>query len=326
MDFWFLFKKCVSLYLHPLAICLEAIVIGVVLVGFSRKQFRKPQGKFRKWIRRFAGDLGLAAIIAGVFFLYLCSIKPVANPLIFTLEKRYPPLPLSETTDVDLAKMAPAYILVLGGGHRFDPLKPPTSQLASSALARTVEGVRLTRLFPKATLVFTGQPEEVRAMTETAVSLGVAAERIVSEQESRDTLDHPEKVRPIIAGERFFLVTSGTQMPRAMATFQAAGYEPVAAACDLWVWPNIGDMSRFEPESYIPHVEHLGMTNLAVHEYLGMAWNRLTSMEGQRSMPQPETPEAKPVLPVAREAPAPLKRKPAEPVLPLPLPEPVQTP
>ncbi|MCB1232148.1 MAG: YdcF family protein [Verrucomicrobiae bacterium] len=281
MDFWFIFKKGLSIYIHPLTIAMELIVLGVVMIGFSRRRRRKKPGKFIAWLKKASGDWGVAAVICGVFFLFLASIKPVAEPLVFGLEKQYPPPKLDQLTDRQLAEVAPDYIVVLAGGERFDPGKPATSQLTFAALARVNEGVRLARLFPKATVVFTGQPEEVRAMTESAIDLGVAKERIVGESESRDTEDHPRFLRPIIGDSRFFLVTSGTHMPRAMALFEAGGYDPVPASCDLWVWPRFGDESPYQPEYFIPKVESLWMTNTAFHEYLGLAWARLVEARGE---------------------------------------------
>ena len=283
MDFWFLFKKSVSLYVHPLTIAMELIVTGVVLIGFSRRIFRKPPGKFSRWLRQASGNLGMAAVISGVFFLFMVSIKPVADPLVFSLEKQYPPLRLDQMTDSQIEAVAPEFIVVLAGGERYDPDKPPTSQLSYAALARVNEGVRLGLLFPKATIVFTGQPDEVRAMTEAIVSLGISRDRIQSENESRDTKDHPRFLRPILGEARFFLVTSGTHMPRAMALFEAEAFEPVAAACDFWVWPNFGTESPYTPENFIPKVEHLWMSHTAFHEYMGLAWAKLHEAEERRA-------------------------------------------
>ncbi len=274
MDFWFLFKKGLSIYIHPLTIAMELIVAGVVLIGLSRRRTRKEPGKFGRWLKRASGDFGVAGVIAGVLFLFLASIKPVADPLVFTLEKQYPPLRLDQMSEEEIVAVAPEFIVVLAGGERFDPEKPPTSQLSYAALARVNEGVRLSRVFPRATMVFTGQPDEVRAMTEAVIDLGVARERIQSESESRDTKDHPRYLRPILGEARFLLVTSGTHMPRAMILFKAEGYEPIAAACDLWGWPRFGDISPYEPENFIPKVECLWMTHTAFHELLGLAWAR----------------------------------------------------
>ena len=282
MDFWFLLKKGVSIYVHPLTIAMELIVLGVILIGFSRRRGRKKPGDFLRWLKRVSGDLGVAGVIGGVFFLFLASIKPIADPLVFSLEKKYPPLRFDNMTDREIASVAPEYILVLAGGERFDPGKPPTSQLTFAALARVNEGVRLARMFPKATLVFTGQPDEVRAMTESAIDLGVAKDRIVSESESRDTKDHPRFVRPLIGDARFLLVTSGTHMPRAMALFEADGFEPIAASCDLWVWPKFNEENPYRPENFIPRIEHLWMTHTAFHEYLGIAWAKLLEANLER--------------------------------------------
>lgn len=274
MDFWFIFKKGLSIYLHPLTIAMELIVVGVVLIGFSRRRTRKEPGKFGRWLKRVSGDFGVAGVIGGILFLFAASIRPVADPLVFSLEKQHPPLRLNLMSEEEIGELAPDHIVVLAGGERYDPEKPSTSQLSYAALARVNEGARLAREFPKAGVVFTGRPDEVRAMTEAAIDLGVSRDRIQSESESRDTKDHPKYLRPILGDSRFLLVTSGTHMPRAMYLFRAEGYEPIAAACDLWVWPRYSDVSPYRPADFVPKVESLWMTHTAFHELMGLTWAR----------------------------------------------------
>lgn len=274
MDPWFLFKKGVSLFLHPLPIALELMVIGLLLVGFSRRKSRRSPEGIPSRLRKVAGHLGIAALIAGVGFLYLCSIKPVADSLVHALESQHPPL----SNDAD--RPAPAFIVVLASGERYRPGKPATSQLSYAALARVVEGVRLAADFPGSRVVFTGQPGEVRGMTETAVALGVDPERIIGETESRDTKDHPIYLREILGEESFVLVTSGTHMPRSLILFRGQGLDPVPAPCDLWVWPGLGEESPWRPGHFIPKVEHLWKTHVAFHEFLGLAWAAIKEEAG----------------------------------------------
>ena len=329
MDLLFLFKKGVSIYIHPLTISMELIVVGIVLIGFSRRRRRgkKKAGKFSKWLRRTSGDFGVASVIAGVFFLFLASIKPVADPLVFLLEKQYPPLELEGLTEGEEEIVAPEFIVVLAGGERFDPGKPPTSQLSYAAMARVNEGARLAHRFPESTLVFTGKPKEVRAMTEAALALDLRPERIVTENESRDTKDHPRFLAPILGDSRFFLVTSGTHMPRAMRLFEGEGLEPVAASCDLWVWPRFDEGARFEWDSFLPRVECLWMTHTALHEFLGMAWADLVEardLETPEPGSVPEDPVVEPSEPPGIEEPDPVTppEESVSPPIPLPLPEP----
>ncbi|MCB1237009.1 MAG: YdcF family protein, partial [Verrucomicrobiae bacterium] len=270
MDYGFWLKKAVSLYIHPLTIAMEAITFGVVLIGFSRRRSKKASGPRAEKIRRLAGDIGVGLTIFGVFFLFLCSIKPVADPLIFALEKQYPP-PRTEHTS-EMAGLRPAFIVVLAGGARFDPDKPPTSQPSYETGARVLEGVRLSRFFPDAKVVFTGSPNENEAMTRFAGALGLDTDRIVNETESRDTKDHPVMLKPILGESEFLLVTSGSHMPRAVGLFEGQGLKPIPFACDFWVWPRFGEENPYEPKNMIPRMEALEMTHKAFHEYLGIAW------------------------------------------------------
>ena len=156
-------------------------------------------------------------------------------------------------------------------------------------------------------------------MTETAIALDIPRDRILSESESRDTEDHPRFLKPILGEARFLLVTSGTHMPRSMALFEAQGLKPIAASCDLWVWPNFGEESPYRWDSFVPKVDYLWMTNSAVHELLGLAWAGLVEAREHgtddgslpaetepETDPEPEQPgsdpedRSKPVLPLPR--------------------------
>jgi uncharacterized SAM-binding protein YcdF (DUF218 family) len=278
MDYAFLFKKAISLYVHPMTISFEMIVFGLVLVGFSRRRTREKPGKKMMRLRKWAGDIGIAAIISGTFFLYLCSIKPISDPLIFTLEKHYPPLRLTYENEMSL--LNPEFIVVLAGGERSDEDKPVTSRLSSSTLARVIEGVHLSREFPETTILFTGSEVETKAMSDVMEEMGVDPARLMSESESKDTKDHPLKLKPILGESEFLLVTSGYHMPRAMSLFHGQGLEPTPAACDLWVWPRFSETNPYRPENFIPRITSLEKTHYAFHEYMGLTWARLREQTG----------------------------------------------
>ena len=168
----------------------------------------------------------------------------------------------------------PAAIVVLAGGQRNAPEKPVLSSLTRQGLARIVGGVDLWKHFPDSKFIVTGQPDETAAMRAVAQRLGVPADRIVEETESRDTKDHPRKLKPLLGESPFLLVTSGTHMPRSAALFRAAGYDPVLAAVDLQIWPTPGVYDPYRPGLFIPRVAGLELTSTALHEIAGLAWSR----------------------------------------------------
>ena len=272
MDYWFSVKKLLSIYLNPVTVTLELVFLGVVLIGLASRKPRKPLGPKMTRLRAHLGDLGVFFVILGILALFLASVDPVANALTLHLERQHPPL--EERDGVPVVTTAPAAIVVLAGGQRNAPEKPVLSSLTRQGLARIVGGVDLWKHFPDSKFIVTGHPDETSAMRAVAQRLGVPADRIVEETESRDTKDHPRKLKPLLGESPFLLVTSGTHMPRSAALFRAAGYDPVLAAVDLQIWPTPGVYDPYRPGLFIPRVAGLELTSTALHEIAGLAWSR----------------------------------------------------
>ena len=272
MDYWFSVKKLLSIYLNPVTVTMELVFLGVVLIGMASRKPRKPLGPKMTRLRAHLGDLGVFFVILGILALFFASIDPVANALTLHLERQHPPL--KERDGVPVVTTAPAAIVVLAGGQRNAPEKPVLSSLTRQGLARIVGGVDLWKHFPDSKFIVTGHPDETSAMRAVAQRLGVPADRIVEETESRDTKDHPRKLKPLLGESPFLLVTSGTHMPRSAALFRAAGYDPILAAVDLQIWPTPGVYDPHRPGLFIPRVAGLELTSTALHEIAGLAWSR----------------------------------------------------
>jgi uncharacterized SAM-binding protein YcdF (DUF218 family) len=272
MDHWFSIKKLLSIYLNPVTVTLEFVFLGIVLIGLASRKPRKPFGPKMTRLRAHLGDLGVFFVILGILTLFLASIDPVANALTLHLERQHPPL--AERDGVPVVATPPAAIVVLAGGQRNVPDKPALSSLTRQGLARIVGGVDLWKHFPDSKFIVTGHPDETSAMRAVAERLGVPADRIVEETESRDTKDHPRKLKPLLGEDPFLLVTSGTHMPRSVALFRAAGYDPIPATVDLQIWPTPGVYDPYRPGLFIPRVAGLELTSTALHEIAGQAWSR----------------------------------------------------
>jgi uncharacterized SAM-binding protein YcdF (DUF218 family) len=272
MDHWFSIKKLLSIYLNPVTVTLEFVFLGIVLIGLASRKPRKPFGPKMTRLRAHLGDLGVFFVILGILTLFLASIDPVANALTLHLERQHPPL--AERDGVPVVATPPAAIVVLAGGQRNVPDKPALSSLTRQGLARIVGGVDLWKHFPDSKFIVTGHPDETSAMRAVAERLGVPADRIVEETESRDTKDHPRKLKPLLGEDPFLLVTSGTHMPRSAALFRAAGYDPILATVDLQIWPTPGVYDPYRPGTFIPRIACLELTSTALHEIAGLAWSR----------------------------------------------------
>jgi uncharacterized SAM-binding protein YcdF (DUF218 family) len=259
----FLFKKIVAPFLLPLPLCLGLLFIGLGLLWFTRRQ-----------------KSGKILVSAGAGLLLVLSYSAIPDMALRPLELKYPPV-----TDLAAGSGGPkdalslgavSYIVVLSGGISGDTTLPVTSQIGCDSLSRLLEGVRLYRAEPGRKLILSGgrvyTPISVsQVMSRVALIMGVNPRDILEESVSRDTEEEARLLKPMVGRERFFLVTSAAHMPRAMALFRQQGLELVAAPVGL----PPQQMAPWSPEDFFPSSYSLQRGEIALHEYLGLAWARL---------------------------------------------------
>ncbi len=249
----FLFKKIVAPMFFPVSICLEILLFGVILLWFTRKQ-----------------KAGKIIVSIGLICFAVLSFEAVPNMILHSLEYEYPPiLEVKETSKVNR-------VVVLGGGHVFNPKLPLTSQISESSLIRLVEGIRLQKMLAGGKLVLSGggafEPvSNAEIMAKTALILGVNKHDIILESSSRDTKEEAILLKDIIGKEKFFLVTSASHMLRAMALFKKEGMNPIPAPTGHW----IKERQRLNPTVFFPGAGNLLKAERAVYEYLGFAWAKI---------------------------------------------------
>jgi len=251
----FLFKKIVGPFFFPLSLCLEILIIGVILLWFTRKK-----------------RTGRIIVSVGIGLLALFSYGGLPDMLVRPLEYRFPPL--LESKDIPNVK----WIVVLGGGHISDPKIPANSQLSPSTLLRLVEGIRLHKSIPQTKLILSGGAlydpvPEAEILAEVAVALGVDREELVLESLSKDTEQEARLVQKIVGKDPFILVTSASHIPRSVALFRKLGMQPIPAPTDYLVKDRQGE--DIPPGMFFPGIEELQKTESAIYEYLGLAWAKL---------------------------------------------------
>ena len=185
------------------------------------------------WRRRFRSSMAIAAL--AFVWLWACSMPMLSHWLGDSVEQQYPQVPIAA-----LAK-APA-IVVLGGAVSPPQLGRTEIDLHSGA-DRVWYAARLFHAGKASLLVLSGgnDPEyqafsEARAMSAFLADLGVPAQAMVLEEQSRNTRQNAANSAALLKArgiDRILLVTSALHMPRAVALFTAQGLQVVPAPTDF---------------------------------------------------------------------------------------------
>jgi len=246
----FLLKKLVTPFLLPLSVSLELLLIGVVLLWVAKKQ-----------------KAGKAFLSLGFLLLGLISYDFFPDRLLGPLESRYPPLTNPRSFQ------GVKWVVVFGGGLTDDFRLPAQEKLSSHSLARLIEGIRLhrelrqTRLLLSGGAVF-GSQSSAQVMAEAAAALGVNPKVLVLETESKDTEEEASLIHRMVKKDPFILVTSAAHMPRSMTHFKKLGLEPIPAPADFQAKRD----RIWSPGAFFPSAQAISKAQIAVHEYLGLAW------------------------------------------------------
>ncbi len=213
---------------------------------------------------------GLAKALILICFLATLGLTvfPLGNELIARLESQYPAEPA--VTRVDS-------IIVLGGDEDLPPYRRWGGIQVNDSGERLIEGLALAQRFAQAKLVYTGgmgslganrgQDDPSQMMYEAWVRLGIAPQRIVLERASRNTAENATMTRDLIqplAGEVHLLVTSAAHMPRAMRTFERAGWTGLVA------WPVDYQSGQSSWARTWALDGNLAVLDSALREYIGL--------------------------------------------------------
>jgi uncharacterized SAM-binding protein YcdF (DUF218 family) len=257
-------------FLSPSQILVGSVALGGLLLATGRDR----AGKF-------------LAVVGGCGLLVF-AILPTAHLLGQTLELRFPQpeLPARITG-----------IILLSGAERPRATRVYGQPQLNWAAARYTTALRLSARHPEATLVFsggpavdpkTGRPGQTWVARQLLGELGRDPAGIRYDERSIDTCDNAANTRALVqprAGETWVLVTSAIHMPRAMACFRAVGWEVV---------PQPADYKSMRPEfgaGALSATTNLGVFDTALHEWLGLAFYRMTGRT-QQFFPAPADPQS----------------------------------
>jgi uncharacterized SAM-binding protein YcdF (DUF218 family) len=223
----------------------------------------------RRWSRR-AEQFGVAAAIG----LVGLGLTPAGDWLMAPLENRFPQRDAAAAAQ---AGLAPAGIILLGGGLGATKTSTGFVPDYNAAADRIRAAGAWARAFPQAPVFVSGgpiadapgAPSEAALMADALVELGVAPDRIRREAHSRTTAENAAEIAKLgVRGDGWVLVTSAFHMPRAVATFAAAGVTTIPAPTDFRV-----DAS--ETWRDLDVADNLETVDYAVKEWLGLLGYRL---------------------------------------------------
>jgi uncharacterized SAM-binding protein YcdF (DUF218 family) len=232
--------------LLPSHISTIAIIAGAVLALWSRGR-----------------NFGVRLLTIGALFYCFMSNGVVATFLISPLEYKYPAvLELQSTSPVDTAVVLAAYAV-------HDRNMPLSSRASAAAIYRVVEAAQITRQAGLRRVIVSGTRESAEVMVEMLIGLGVAESIVEIDDMSQHTSESASRLDKSLVDREFYLVTSAGHMPRAMATFRAKGMRPIAMPTDFKL------PREARRASLMPSPLHLEASDMAIHEYLALAWYRL---------------------------------------------------
>jgi uncharacterized SAM-binding protein YcdF (DUF218 family) len=215
--------------------------------------------------RRFGAALiGLAA----VGFLAV-AVTPLPEWSLLPLENRFPQPALPAHIDG---------IILLGGAVDPGIGKARGQPAVNEAGERVIATAALSRRFPDVRILLSGGEglrktggSEAAATRQILLSLGVAPERIILEERSRDTIENAEYGKALIqpqSDQVWVLVTSAAHMPRAVGCFRHVGWNVVPYPVDYRTAPGI-----VAPDYYLS--ERLALIEFAAKEWVGLGAYRL---------------------------------------------------
>lgn len=255
--FLFWVKKFIEFWVMPVPFCFLLICAGWWLTR------RTERVRLGRWL------IGLAIALLLIF-----SNKFVSTALVHPLEAVYPPIPeLAAGKPLPANLAACRYIVVLGGGNGEIAGVAAINRLSASARARVTEAVRLGRMLPKATLVFSGpgqpgHPSNAEVQAEAAISLGIDRSRIRLIEDAHDTEDESMATKKIVGDAPFALVTSAWHMPRSMALMHHAQAKALPCPTDYGAMPP----PHRTWDDYLWDLDSLNRSTMAIKERLGYLW------------------------------------------------------
>ena len=232
------------------------IVWVLILMILSLILIIRPSKKLRF-------KLGKCALVLGICILFLLSIEPVSNLLIYGLECQYK-LPSDEVlSDLDM-------VVILGGGANIAGGLREHAEATGLTYARVFNGVRVFKQSGARTLALCGGSAVV--MKELARELGVEESKIITETKSGTTMENATELAKLLHPEeqrRIGLVTSALHMLRSEKTFKKQFPNDTVVPIPV---NYIYSPDWYYLKGFVPSINTLLKSNYAIHEWIGIIY------------------------------------------------------
>lgn len=214
-----------------------------------------------------------------VVSLYLFSIPLVAAMLL-------QPLQQAKVLDLNNLSADGQAIVVLGAGKVFAP-EYAGEDVSPTSWSRTRYAALLSKYMNKPIIAVGGAvPEQVvpvASLMENVLQKDFHLKNIWIEPISENTFANALQTKQLLQRykmEQFYLVTSSWHMPRALWSFRQVGYDPIPAPTDFRLAkPEVAQIT-----SWLPSAQALLVSNLALHEYVGLVWYHFRYQQSQEKV------------------------------------------
>ncbi len=242
----------------PIVWVLALMFLGLILTRKSPKKLRYKLGRF--------------SLFLGMFILFLFSIKPVSNLLVYSLECQYQ-LPSEEIlSNLDV-------VVILGGGMHMSGGFREYPELGGVTYSRFFNGIRIFKESGARTLALCGgspipnTESEAEVMKALALELGIEESKIITETESRNTMEHAVELGKLLSStekSQIGLVTSALHILRSEKAFRKQFPNDTIVPIPV---NYIYSPDQHNLISFVPSADAFATSNYALHEWIGMIWN-----------------------------------------------------
>jgi len=251
--------KFVSALLYPI----NLIALGVLVSWFFG------------WLNK--KGISRKSMLFAITVFLLSSNSYVALWLTKQLEKQHPQEQIWDVPSHDA-------LIVLGGGLKI-PTEPAKHTQLGAGSDRYWYAVQLYRAGKAKKIILSGgnlveQPGlkgEAFYASELLLKWGVPRAAILIEEGSRTTHENKDAIGSLLKSQELnsaLLVTSAMHMPRAHQLFKTLPINITPASADIIV----RDSKKIEGLAWLPSAEAMQLTTRAVHEYYGMAYNKVKAL------------------------------------------------